>query len=420
MKRLNLFYGWIIVAIAVSGMTLIYGIRHTFGIFFPYILDEFGWSRASTAGMFSLTVLLYGFSGPVAGSLGDRWQPRKVMLIGISIVSLATMSCSFAHALWHFYLLFGILVPVGTALSGWPLLAPALVNWFAKGRGLAIGLGQMGGGFSIAYGMFAEFIISHVGWRGAYIVLGSILVAFVLPLYLFLFHSRPEDRGLRPYGAEELPGAKPTTSGLDPAESSVPVDWSLRQAMGTYRLWLMVLSQFFYWGMGNYLIMTHQVKFAEDAGYSSMVAASVFSISGIFMVLGQLSSSISDWIGREKTITIGAILSIGSLVALVMVRDTSQQWLLYVYAICFGLGAGLHAPTLVAGTADIFHGKCFGAIVGLLQTGMGLGGAIGPWIGGLIYDVSGSYVSAFILCMVCFALACIAVWIAAPRNGARA
>ena len=266
--------------------------------------------------------------------------------------------------------------------------------------------------------MFAEFTISHVGWRGAYLVLGSILVAFVLPLYLFLFHSRPEDRGLRPYVAEELPGVKPAAPGLDPAESSVTVEWSLRQVMGTYQLWLMVLSQFFYWGIGNYLIMAHQVKFAEDAGFSSMVAASVFSVSGIFVVLGQLSSSISDWIGREKTITIGAILSIGSLVALV--RDTSQRWLLYVYAICFGLGAGLHAPTLVAGTADIFHGNCIGAIVGLLQTGMGLVGAIGPWIGGLIYDVSGSYVSAFILCMVCFALACIAVWIAAPRNAARA
>jgi len=416
LKRPRLFYGWVIVGISLVGMTLIYGIRHSFSVFFPSILDEFGWTRSSTAIMLSLNILIYGFVAPVAGSLGDRWKPRRVMPVGVAILGLATAGCAFAQELWHFYLLFGILAPMGTALSGWPLLAPALANWFARRRGLVLGLGQMGGGLSFTYCMFTELIISLLGWRYAYLVLSGILVALLLPLYLF-FHYRPEDKGMRAYGAVEIPAAKGLTGGA--VNNPECRDWTPGSAMRTYQLWLLVLSVFLYWGIGTYLVLAHQVKFVEEAGYSSMFAASVFALFGIFMVAGQLSASVSDWIGREKTITLVAILAIGSLIALISVRDTSQPWLLYLYATCFGYAAGLHSPTTFAGTADIFHGPHFGAIAGLLLTGQGLGAAIGPWLGGYIYDISGSYSSAFVLCMVCFVLTSITVWIAGPRNADR-
>lgn len=410
LKRPRFFYGWVIVGISLVSMTLIYGIRHSFSVFFPSILDEFGWARGSTAMMLSLNLLIYGFLAPVAGSLGDRWKPRRVMPIGIIVLGLGTAGCAFAHELWHFYLLFGILAPIGTAFSGWPLLAPSLANWFAKRRGLVLGLGQMGGGLSFTYCMFAEYTISLLGWRYAYLVLSGTLVALLLPLYL-LFHYRPENKGMRAYGATEIPPAEGLT---------VPSpDWTLGRAMRTYQLWLLVLSVFLYWGIGTYLVLAHQIKFVEEAGYSSMFAASVFALFGIFMVAGQLSASISDWIGREKTITLVAILAIGGLVALVSVRDTSQPWLLYLYATCFGYATGLHAPTTFAGTADIFHGRNFGAIAGLLLTGQGLGGILGPWLGGYIYDISGSYSSALVLCMVCFGLTSVTIWIAAPRNAGR-
>jgi MFS family permease len=418
-KRIHFFYGWVVVGITVVSVTLIYGIRHSFSVFFPSILDEFGWGRGSTAIMFSLNILIYGFLAPVAGSLGDRWKPSRVMPIGITFLGLTTASCAFAHELWHFYLLFGVLMPVGSAFSGWPLLAPALANWFAKRRGLVIGLGLIGGGLSYAYSMFAAFSISQLGWRYAYFVLAGTLVALLLPLYLFFFNYRPENRGLMPYGAAEPSAIKGPEPGAAAAKNPVSRDWTLGRAMGTYQLWLMVLSFSLYWGIGAYLVLAHQVKFAEDAGYSRMFGASVFGLFGIFVVAGRVSASISDWIGREKTVTLATILSIGALVALVSVKDTAHPQLLYFYATCFGYGAGLYSPAIFAGTADIFHGRHFGAISGLLLTGMGIGGAIGPWLGGYLYDVSGSYKGAFVLCMICFGLACIMVWIAAPRNAAR-
>lgn len=417
-RRPRFFYGWIIVGIAIVSMTLIMGIRHSFAVFFSPILDEFGWSRGSTAIMLSLNLLIFGLLAPVAGSLGDRWQPRIVMPIGITIVGLATAGSAFAQELWHFYLLFGVLIPIGTAFSAWPLLAPALSNWFAKRVRLAMGLGQMGGGLSFAYGMFAELTIFQLGWRHAYFILAGILVVFLLPLCLF-FHYRPESKGLKAYGTAELPTAKDLKTEVIAIESPECRHWTLGHAMRTYQLWLLVLTHLLFWGLGAYLVLAHQVKFVEDVGYSSMFAASIFALFGIFMVAGQLSASISDWIGREMTVTIAIILTIGALAALVSVRDTSQPWLLYVYATCFGYGAGLYSPTIFAGTADIFRGRHFGAIAGLLPAGVGIGGAIGPWLGGYIYDISGSYTSAFLFSMACFGLAGITFLIAAPRNAAR-
>jgi len=182
-QRPRFFYGWYLVILMAVSMMLVYGIRNSFSVFFAPILDEFGWFRGSTAIMLSLNILVYGFTAPIAGSLFDRWKPRKVAFIGISVLTLATFFCAFANELWHFYLLFGILAPIGSAFCAAPALNPTLMNWFGKRRGLAIGLGQIGGSLSFAYGMLVETVISHWGWRPAFFVLAGILLAVLIPMY---------------------------------------------------------------------------------------------------------------------------------------------------------------------------------------------------------------------------------------------
>ena len=418
-RRLPFFYGWVIVGTAVMGMTILYGGRNSFAVFFLPILDEFGWSRASTALMFSLNLFIYGFVAPITGSLADRWKPRAVMTAGIIILSLSTVGCAFAHELWHFYLLFGVLMPIGQASCGWPILGPTVVNWFVRRRGRAIGLGQIGGGLSFTFVLFTEFVISKVGWRYTFFIIAGILIVVLLPLYLFFMYYRPEDKGMKAYGSAETAVANHLVIESSKGTNPLSNEWTLRSAMKTYQLWLLVISYFLFWGLAGYLIQAHQVKFAVDMGYSSAFAASIFALFGICTVAGLLSASLSDWLGREKTITLSTIIAFGSVLALLSVRDNSQPWLLYLYATCFGYANGLYWPTIHASAADIFRGRNFGAIAGLLVTGVGTGGIIGPWLGGYIYDISGSYFSAFSLCLVCFVLACIAIWIAAPRDAAK-
>ena len=396
-------------------MTLVYGVRHSFSVFFPSILDEFGWSRGSTAIMLSIHVFAYGVLAPVAGSLGDRWRPEKIMAGGVVILGVAIASCSFAHQLWHFYLIFGLGTPLGLAFCGWPVLSPALSNWFVKRRGLAMGIGQLGGGLSFAYGLFAEYAITRLGWRMAYVAVGGSLIALLLPLYLFVFVYHPREKGLMPYGE---PPPAPARGRQAPKAPCHPT-WTLEKALHAPRFWLLVLSQFFFWGVGCYLILAHQVRFAVDSGFSGMFAASIFALFGIFMAAGQITSGVSDWIGREWTVTLSTILTVTALIALVSVVDTSRPWLLYVYAVCFGFGSGLYSPTIFAGAADIFYGPHFGVINGLILTGMGVGGAIGPWLGGCVYDVTGSYRLAFGLSILAFVLAWAAFLAAGPRHARR-
>ncbi len=240
------FYGWVMVVISIIGMMLVYGTRHSFSVLFPPILGEFGWSRGSTALMISLNILLYGLTAPIVGSLYDRWKPHRLIIIGAILLGLATAGCAFARELWHFYLLFGVLMPVGSACSGWPLLGPTLSNWFAKKRGMVIGLAQMGGGLSFTYGIFVEFVIVQVGWRHAYFVIAGIVIAVLVPLYFFFYHYRPEKKGLKPYGADEPRVAIELDASAAEAQKSVPHGWTLRKALKTYHLWFLVATQSLY------------------------------------------------------------------------------------------------------------------------------------------------------------------------------
>jgi sugar phosphate permease len=411
-RKRHFFFGWYIVGLMIIGMALIYGIRSSFAVFFAPVLDEFGWYRGSTAIMLSLNIFIYGLTAPLAGMLVDRWKPRTVVVLGILLLSAATAANYFATELWHFYLLFGVLAPIGTAFCGSPVFNPTVINWFGKKRSLAVGLGQLGGGLSFAYVILVESVISYFNdWRPVFFVMAGLVLA-MLPFYLIFFYHRPADKGKTVYG-EDGPGAAANSTEV---QAEMEHDWKLRTAFRTPQLWLLVFTEVCFWGVGEYMIIAHQVKFAEDAGYSSALAASVFALFGLVSMAGQLCSSISDRIGRETTLTIAVVMSVGALIALSSVKDTSQPWLLYIYSVAAGLGVGLFSPNIIVGTADIYRGRNIGTITALLMTGMGLGGAIGPWLGGYIFDVTGSYQAAFMVAIGAFILGCISFWIAAPRN----
>ena len=104
--RGSFFYGWVVVGVMCVVMILVYGVRHSFSVFFPPILDEFGWGRGETAVMLSLHLFFYGVAAPVVGTITDWWHPRRILLIGVVILSSAVAMCSLATSLWHFYLIF--------------------------------------------------------------------------------------------------------------------------------------------------------------------------------------------------------------------------------------------------------------------------------------------------------------------------
>lgn len=147
-KHPLLFYGWIIVAISFITLALAYGARYCFSVFYVAILDEFGWPRGTTATILSLNLIIYALIAPLAGTLTDRYGPRKVLPLGGALIGTGLIACSTANTTWQFFLYFGIIVGLGISFLGTTPHNPILANWFAKRRGLAMGFALSGIGCS--------------------------------------------------------------------------------------------------------------------------------------------------------------------------------------------------------------------------------------------------------------------------------
>jgi predicted MFS family arabinose efflux permease len=186
-----------------------------------------------------------------------------------------------------------------------------------------------------------------------------------------------------------------------PAEEHTGVDWTVKRALTNPAFWLLFVARTLA-SMGNQVIVTHQIAHVVDIGFAKVFAASIFGLMGVISIVGRiLFGYLADVMRREMVFTWVQIISAVGILALLVMRDNSLPWLLYLYAVCYGLGQGSRALVLSAISADIFHGRHFGAIFGYFTFSIGLGGAIGAWLGGFLFDVTHSYVVPFWVSLAC-------------------
>ena len=419
MPRKRLFYGWKIVGVSFVTLSVSMGIWYSFSVFFIALLKEFGWSRAATAGVFSLFTMVHYGAGFVTGSLLDRFGARRVIPFGSVLVVIGLLASSQIGALWHLYICYSIVTAMGFCSIGFLSHSMLLPNWFSKKRGLAMGIAMAG----IGVGMFAvvpatQALISHFGWRAAYCALAAIVLVVVIPINAILQRRNPEEIGELPDGE-----IKPILSSEDPIQRDQnPLDpdplltgRTLRDTARTGRFWLLSVT-FFFTAMAIQGTLIHQVAHVVDKGFSAEIGSFFFGLSGIMGSVGKiLFGHLSDKLGREKAfaVSIGcAFLGVLSLMAL----QQKYGWLLYGYAIFFGLGYGSVAPIYPARAADLFHGPEFGKIYGLLAMAGGLGGALGAWLSGMIFDVTGSYHFPFVITLVILIVIVILFWFTSPTS----
>ena len=414
-----IFYGWYIALVGAASYALGYGARFSFSVIFPSLLEEFKWSRDITATMFSVHLLIYGIAAPITGFLVDRRGPRKTMVLGTILLALGLVLSRWGNQLWHFWITFGLISGGGLCMIGAVPFTTVLRNWFEKRRGLAFSLLFLGSGGAFGCYPAIAWLIDTVGWRNTYLIEGLVVGGVLIPLILFVVRYHPREMGLfRDGPAESLEGRTFSGKGalrvVDPAWAAV--SWTLSKAVRTRRFWLLCLTTFSLWGINQNILLAHQVAFAMDMGYSKLYASSVLSLFGLTYAFGCLASLISDRIGREVTITLATAIGISGMIVLMFIRDASQPWMLYYYSISLGAANGLCSPTIAASITDIFQGPRVGAIVGAVWFAFAVGGTIGPWLGGWLFELTGDYFLAFIVATVLFAVACAAIWLAAPRK----
>lgn len=381
----GIFYGWIVVAASFLATISIYGGRFSFGVFFEPLQQEFGWTRAVTAGAFSMVGLVHGlFSFPM-GWACDRYGPKKVIALGISMGGLGLVLSSTITAAWQLYLYYGLLLGLGTASCSAPVFS-TVSRWFVKRRGLALGIATTG--FSagmVIMAPLARYLISVYQWREAYLIIGVIVWVVSIPAVLFIARD-PSKKKVLPYGVTALEGqvgpSKSHSGGL-----------SLRKAMGTRTLWLIYAAAFT--SMMVYtMVVGHIVRYAMDRGMSPVKGAFVLSLVGLFSVAGRVGLGFaSDALGRKLTLVISAV-AVGLTMLWLMVA--SDAWMFYLFALVFGLFAG-GSPVLLSGAqAEFFGIRSIGTILGASGIAIALGGATGPLLAGYIFDVTGSYSIVFL------------------------
>lgn len=418
-ERHFIFYGWFIVAVGILAHMLGYGSRYSFSVIFPFLLEEFHWPRDTTALMLSVHMLAYGLVAPVAGLLVDGMGPRKTMCFGIALLALGLGLSGQASQPWHFFITFGLLCGSGLCLSGTVAFACVIRNWFERRRGLAFSLVISGTGLGLFSYPAIAFLIDRFGWRFNFLIEAAIVAAVMLPLIALFIRYHPSEKGLRADGSEVSSRISPSTGNewaqiTDQAWAAV--SWTLPKALGTRRFWMLCLSTFSLWGIMQHVMVAHHVAFAVDVGYTKIHASAVLSSFGILFSCGSFSGLISDRIGREITMTVGTIVGISGIFVLMMIENTPRPWMLYYYAMALGYGLGMTCPTVAAATTDIFQGPKVGAVIGSIWFCFAVGGAIGPWLGGWIFELSGSYMIAFVVAVTFYAVACAAIWSAAPRK----
>jgi MFS family permease len=398
-------YRWAVLGVSTAINALAWGVRSTFALFYVELLNEFAWDRGATALGYSLSWLCFVIFAPVAGWLSDRWGPRTIVMAGGLALGLALGLTAQATSLAVYYVCFGFLGAAG--MAGMIIPSTTIVTrWFVRSRGTAMGILSTGGPASaVVFYPVVAWLIATLGWRTALIVFGAIIAGVTVAIALL--YREPELEAQHPIDD----GAPTRTRALD---VTAP-EWSLRLALGHGRLWAAVTMTAL--GVIGFQIMfTHQVAHAMDRGFQHETVVWLFSFGAACMMAGNLLGGwLSDRLGRGWVFALGTLVAMGGIGCLTFLRGPQDLPLLLIYT-ASAFGFGMRIAQLSAIPADLFAGRQLGAILGVVQAGGGLGGAIGPFLGGWLFDVTGSYRLAFAAAGAAIAGSALAAWLAArPR-----
>ena len=395
----GIYYGYFVLLACFFIIMLVFGAQASFGVFFKPMLNEFHWTRASTSLPFSLNLILCGVFGILAGRVSDRVGPRLVVTIGGIILGSGYILMSRITNLWGLYLSYGIIVALGSSAMYVPLVS-MVTRWFPRKRGLMVGIGVSGIGFGIGVvPTIASHLMISFDWHNSLLIVGGASMALIAGLAQLL-RAKPESQVAAPGGEEKTRA---------PAQSLSP-GLSFNEAIKTSQFWMIFFAWLLY-GFFYQIGAVHIIPYATDLGMSALAAAGLLTIIGLIGILGRAGLGfIGDKLHKNVTLAIGFIL-VALVFLLITINGTVEM--LYVYAVVYGLFSGV-GLLLASINAEHFGLQSLGAITGAIIFGNNIGGALGPFLAGYIYDTNGNYRLAFLLCGITGIAAGVVIWLVKP------
>jgi MFS family permease len=397
---------WMVLGALTIVLLASAGLRATFGVYIKPIEAEMGWSRGALSIGAAISLLLLGASGPFAGRLADRWGPRRVIVISLTLLGLGGIALSLVHTLWQFYLAAGVVMAIGSGGAALSTGSAVVARWFHTHRGMAMGLaaGGMSAGQLVVIPLASWFVLGH-GWRFSALWLGLGLLVLVLPFAAWLVRNTPEERGVRPLGAS---GTALTAAQAEAEQRAGRV--SISEAAQTLPFWLL-MGTFFVCGYTSVgLIGTHFIPHALEHNFTPMQASTALGVMGALNIVGTIGSGwLCDRVGRRVPLAIFYFVRGLSLLFLLYVWNVPS---LHFWAALFGLNYISTVPPTTTLTANIYGRFSMGELSGWIYFSHQVGAAIAAALAGWVYEWTGSYGPAFVsAALLAFAAAAMALMI---------
>lgn len=382
-KKYRFHYAWVILFAACILSVISRADSASFGVFIDPLVAQFGWTRGDISLAYSLAFIAGLPAVVIMGALGDRYGARKLMIGASLLIGTGTVLLGTIKELWHFYVFYGLFVgSLGNA--AFTVLLPVIVTrWFHKRMGVALGIywAAMGAGPMIFAPLF-RWLIETYGWQRSFTLIGFVAGGMLMTFSL-LIRSSPYEKGVSAYGAEsaarELPASAAT--GIVPA--------GLREVLSQRPVWL--LMGIHHLGCaGHAIVLTHVVSMATFQGVSGLEAAGVLgTIAGTSIISRFASSILSERLGGR---TVLALALLGQSTPVFILFFASETWVFYLFAVFFGLCYGGEMVGFPIINRQLFGIKApLSSIYSFEMLGASTGMALGGWLGGILFDLSGAY-----------------------------
>jgi MFS family permease len=409
-RRGTVSYAWLVLAASFFIMFLNAGARLMIGVMIKPIIAEFGWSRSAVSAAVFLNVAVFALSAIVTGRFYDRFGPKRVILCSSALFSAGYVLMGGMHSLWQFLLLYGVVTGAGMGGTTSSIFGAILSKWFEKRRGMAVSLGIAGnslGQFALVP-LFTVLLLGE-GWRNTVLWVGSACLVVNVILVLGVIRGDPRALGRLPYGGSEVPGDQTggghrvgATEGAFIGRAAPRRSLTLAEAMKTRSFWLFTTAMFAC-GAGDFLLTTHLVPMVTDQGISTTTAASMLAWFGLVSLGGiLLAGPASDLIGNRIPIIIAFGLRLALFLLVLWVQNMASFWAL---SLGFGFTYLVTAPLTPTLMGRLYGFGNIGLLAGFITTVHHVGGGLWAYLGGVIFDSTGSYALAFVLSAAASAVA---------------
>jgi MFS family permease len=396
---------WLVVGVCFLVLACSFAARSVLGLTMPSLEGELGWSRSLISTGASVALIVMAAVAPIVGALVDRYGARVILSLGLAAIGLGMAGAGIMTEPWHFFLLFGLLAGVGFGMAANHAVSTIVSRRFERNRGVAVGTATAGstGGQLIVMPVLA-FMLATIDWRWSYFALAAACFALI-PLVWTA--TRPVPGATRdgdvPGDGEPVRIAARLAAGLDRFAAGV-------KQLATERTFLLLLAGFFICGVTTTgVIETHLLPYAAACGFPPLEGATAYGLLSAFNVAGMV---LAGWLSdrMHRPLLLGIIYILRGLTFIVLMQIVDDLPLLILFAVAFGL---VDYSTLVV-TANLVAThiglRRMGLAMGLLSSSHSVGGAIGAFAGGLLFDLFAKYDWVWLVSILLAILAGLLSW----------